>query len=85
MSKCQICGSWWQSLNRPHPVIFILLILAGLGLEFVVHYTWGIAVVYTQFFYLIIVIAGLWYGRKAIWVALFFGSLHIMEIGRAHV
>ena len=77
MSKCQIGGSWWQSLNHPHPVIFILLVFAGLCLEFVIHYTWGITVVYTQFFYLIIVIAGLWYGRKAILVALFFGSLHV--------
>jgi hypothetical protein len=30
-----------------------------------------------QFFYFIIVIAGLWYGRKAIWAALLFGSLHV--------
>jgi signal transduction histidine kinase len=34
-------------------------------------------VVYTHFYYLIIVIAGLWYGRMAIWIALFFGILHI--------
>jgi len=69
--------SWWQSFNRPHPVLFILLIFIGLVLEFVIHYHFGVTIVYTQFYYLIIVIAGLWYGRKAIWVALFFGSLHV--------
>jgi hypothetical protein len=52
------------------------LVFLGLDLEFVVHYYWGITIVYTRFFYLIIVIAGLWYGRRALWVALLFGSLH---------
>jgi K+-sensing histidine kinase KdpD len=70
-------SSFWQSFNRPHPLVFILLILFGLDLEFVVHYYLGITIVYTQFFYLIIVIAGLWYGKRAVWVALLFGSLHI--------
>ena len=70
--------SWWQSFDRPHPVVFILLILAGLDLEYVIHYHLGITIVYTQFYYLIIVMAGLWYGRKAVWVALFFGGLHVI-------
>ena len=70
-------ASFWQSFNRPHPLVFILLVFFGLDLEFVVHYYLGITIVYTQFFYLIIVIAGLWYGRKAVWVALLFGSLHV--------
>jgi signal transduction histidine kinase len=46
-------------------------------LEFVVHFLLHIAVVYSHFYYLIIVVAGLWYGRKAILIALFFGALHI--------
>ena len=70
--------SWWQSFDKPHPVVFILLILAGLDLEYVIHYHFGITIVYTQFYYLIVVIAGLWYGKKAVWVALFYGSLHVM-------
>jgi signal transduction histidine kinase len=77
LQKCDAGESWWQSFNKPHPVVFALLILIGLDLEYVIHYHLGITIVYTQFFYLIIVIAGLWYGRKAIWVALLFGSLHI--------
>jgi len=70
-------GSWWQSFNKPQPVLFVFLVLIGLVLEYVIHYRMGITVVYTQFYYLIIVVAGLWYGRRAIGVALFFGSLHV--------
>ena len=43
-----------------------------------IHYILKISIVYTHFYYLIIVVAGLWDGRKAIWVALFFGGLHIV-------
>jgi len=78
VQKCEVSGSWWKTLNKPHPYAFALLIIAGLFLEIIVHYYFQIAVVYTHFYYLIIVIAGLWYGRKAIWIALFFGGLHIV-------
>jgi len=57
--------------------IFVLLIVTGLILESVVHCLYGINTGYTHFFYLIIFVAALWYGRKAIWVALIFGSLHV--------
>jgi len=68
---------WWKTLNEPKPYAFALLIITGIFLECIVHLYLGIAVVYTHFYYLIIVIAGLWYGRKALWIALFFGGLHI--------
>ncbi len=38
----------------------------------------GIDVVYTHIFYIPIILAGLWYGRKAIYVALFLGIVHIL-------
>ena len=76
--SCEIPGIWWRILTEPHPFKLALLIIAGLALEFYVHYYLGISVVYTHFYYLIIVIAGLWYGKKAIWIALFFGGLHIV-------
>lgn len=69
--------SWLRTLCEPHPYEFAVLILAGLAIELVVHFYFGIAVVYTHFYYLVIVIAGLWYGRNAIWIALFFGGLHV--------
>jgi signal transduction histidine kinase len=74
----EVKDSWWKTLNKPQPYAFALLILAGLFLELFIHYYFQIAVVYTHFYYLIIVLAGLWYGRKAIWIALFFGGLHIV-------
>ena len=75
--SCEIRGSWWLYLIEPHPFELVFLIVAGILLEIVVHFYFGISVVYTHFFYLIIVIAGLWYGRSAIWLALFFGGIHI--------
>jgi signal transduction histidine kinase len=79
MQRCEIGGSWWRSLNTPRPYAFALLILAGILLEFVVHFWFGIAIVYTHFYYLIIVVAGLWYGRRAVLIAIFFGFLHIAD------
>jgi uncharacterized membrane protein len=77
MEQREAGSSFWESFYRPHPLVFALLVFLGLDLEFVVHYYYGITIVYTQFFYLIIVITGLWYGRRAVWVALVFGSLHV--------
>jgi signal transduction histidine kinase len=77
VKNCEIGGPWWKTLHEPKPYAFAFLILAGIILELVVHFWLGISIVYTQFFYLIIVVAGLWYGRKAIWIALFFGGLHV--------
>ncbi|OPX64580.1 MULTISPECIES: HAMP domain-containing sensor histidine kinase [unclassified Methanoregula] len=79
MQRCPIAGAWWQSLNTPRPYAFALLILAGIILEVIVHVWFGIAVVYTHFFYLIIVIAGLWYGRKAVLIAIVFGAMHTAD------
>jgi|WetSurMetagenome_2_1015567.scaffolds.fasta_scaffold00208_20 signal transduction histidine kinase len=78
MEQCDIPESWWKTLKEPKPSAFILLILTGLFLELVVHYYLQISVVYTHFYYLVIALAGLWYGRKAIWIALFFGGLHLV-------
>ncbi len=79
MPKCEVGGPWWKSLNEPKPFAFAFLILLGLILEFFVHNQLHIAVVYTHFYYLIIVVAGLWYGRKAILIAIVFGILHITD------
>jgi signal transduction histidine kinase len=69
--------SWWTTRSGAQPYIFAFLIAAGISLELIVHGYFGISVVYTQFFYLIVVVAGLWYGKKAVWVALLFGGLQI--------
>ena len=70
--------AWWQELSaQPRFLLFVALVTSGLILEIVLHLGYGISVVYTHFFYLIVVAAGVWYGKKAIWVALFFGGLHV--------
>ena len=56
----------------------IILILLGVILEYVVHYVLEISIVYTHLFYIIIIVAAIWYQRDAVWVALFFGILHII-------
>jgi signal transduction histidine kinase len=74
---CRIRESWWHALEAIKPYALGVLIFTGLLFELVIHYFLKISVVYTQFYYLIIVIAGFWYGRKAVWVALFLGGLQI--------
>lgn len=61
--------------KRTSLIIFIALALV---LEFIVHYQLKISILYTHLFYLIIILAAIWYQRKAVWVALFFGLLHIL-------
>lgn len=72
--------TWLQRAVPEKPVQSLglaLLVLVGFGLELIVHAYLGISIVYTHFFYLIVVIAGLWYGRRAVLLALFFGGLHL--------
>lgn len=70
-------GSLYNTPARLKLPVFVLLVVIGISLEIVVHYLYNISTVYTHFYYVIVVVTGLWYGRKAIWVALFFGGLHI--------
>ena len=60
---CRIRESWWHALEAIKPYALGVLIFTGLLFELVIHYFLKISVVYTQFYYLIIVIAGFWYGR----------------------
>ena len=75
---CRIRDSWWTSLELLKPYALGVLIVTGLFFELFIHYYLNISIVYTHFYYLIIVFAGLWYGRKAVWVALFFGGLQVL-------
>ena len=70
-------SSFWDLLIRPRPYILIALFIIGLILEFCIYYFQNISAAYTQFFYLIIVVAGLWYQKKAIWIAIFFSVLYL--------
>ncbi len=77
MNDSTATGSLYDTPARLKLPVFVLLVAIGIFLEIVVHYVCNISTVYTHFYYVIVVVAGLWYGKKAIWVALFFGGLHI--------
>lgn len=61
-------------------LLFILLftIVACVLLAFYVGFIRGAAVVYTHLFYIPILLGGVWYCRKAVYVALFLGMTHIL-------
>ncbi len=67
----------WDRVLAARKYAFAALVALGLFLEIYVHLFLNISIVYTHFFYLVIVLAGLWYQRKAIWFALLFGALHV--------
>jgi signal transduction histidine kinase len=72
-------SSFWDNLSHPRPYILITLILMGLFLVSYLYYFKSISDVYTNFFYLIIVFAGLWYQKRAIWIAIFLSALYLLE------
>lgn len=81
MKNSTPAGPWYDVPDMLKFPLFILLVIIGIFLEIIVHYLYGIDTVYTHFFYLIVVVAALWYGRKAIGIALIFGFLHIAISG----
>ena len=78
MNDSRPAGSLYHPPDPLKLLVLVLLVLAGVFLECIVHYTYHISVVYTQFYYLIVVVAGLWYGRTVIALALFFGGLQVI-------
>jgi signal transduction histidine kinase len=69
--------SFWDQLIRPRPYILVSLIIIGIVLEICIYYFQNISAAFTQFFYLVIVLAGLWYQKKSIWIAVFFSALYL--------
>jgi len=63
--------------NRLKVVIIGMLLSVCIFCEIVIHYRTTIDTWYTQFYYILIIIAGVWYQRKAIWIALFLAALHL--------
>jgi signal transduction histidine kinase len=70
-------GTLYNAPDRLKLIVLAILVLVGVFLEGIVHYLYHISAVYTQFYYLIVVVVCLWYGRAAIAIALFFGALQI--------
>jgi len=58
--------------------VLVLLIIVSLLLELVVHWRLGIEVVYSHFFYIPVVLAGIWYGVRGVPVAALLGGVLIV-------
>jgi PAS domain S-box-containing protein len=61
-----------------HPLILVLSVVAVVFLAIYVNMFLGIEVVYTHLFYIPIILAGVWYHRKAVYLAMSLGVLHIV-------
>ena len=65
-------------LGKKKPLILVLAILFGLILDAYSSFILGKDIVYTHFFYIPIVLGGIWYYRDAVYVALLLGLVHII-------
>jgi hypothetical protein len=69
--------SAWLKEDRNKVTLLILVTAVCLALELVVHLVIGVNVVYTHFFYVVLVMAGIWFCRRAVWLAMCLGGSHV--------
>ena len=65
------------SENVVKVAIIWMLLSVCVFCEIVIHYRTVIDPWYTQLYYILIIITGIWYQRKAIWIALFLAAMHL--------
>lgn len=56
----------------------VLLVLFCLFLEETIHLWWGIGEAYTHVFYILLVLAAIWYHERAVFLAIVLGVMHIV-------
>ena len=78
MNERLLQSTLYNAPDRIKLIVLAILVLIGVFLEGVVHFLYHVSAVYSQFYYLIVVIVCLWYGRTVIAIALFFGALEII-------
>lgn len=66
------------SPGQKKQIIIGALIGVSLLLELIFQFYLGLNVVYSHFFYIPIVLAAIWYGKRAVFLAIFFGFMHIL-------
>lgn len=67
------------AIKGEHKLIIIgALTLAVLIVAFNINIILGLDVIYTHLFYIPIILAGIWFYKKAVYVALFLGAFHIL-------
>ena len=62
------------SKSRSKLTLLILLILCCIGVTCYSHFILHSGIIFSHFYYVPIVLAAFWWGRRAIWVALFLGA-----------
>lgn len=71
------------TLERRKAFILAIALLSCVILDsFATHFL-GKEIVYTHFFYIPLILAGLWYHRKAVYIAIFLGALHVLSVSFA--
>jgi len=71
-------GAFGLKPEKTKLLILLFTIGACVALTFCVGFIMGQKIVYTHFFYIPIILAGLWYGKKAIYAALFLSVVYIL-------
>ncbi|KUG20704.1 hypothetical protein ASZ90_009557 [hydrocarbon metagenome] len=70
-------GSAWRTPTRIKLLVTGFIIGLSILLELVVHFYFGIGIIYTHFFYPILILAAFWYYRKAVYIGLLLTAMHI--------
>ena len=63
--------------SRSDNILLVVIIFVCIAVTVYVNLVMGTEVVYTHLFYIPIILAGIWYYRKAVYLALFLGLAHI--------
>ncbi len=74
MNRIETIGQSAFGDERVRKLTLALLILLCVGVTYYCHFVKGIDVVFSHFFYVPIILAGFWWCKRAVWVALFLGT-----------
>lgn len=66
----------WLPNNRK-PLVLGLLLIICIAVTFLAEFHLHVDIVYTHIFYILIIITGVWYEKKALYAALFLGLIHV--------
>jgi HEAT repeat protein len=68
----------FRRISTYKPIIVGVLVIFSLAMEGILHWVMGIEVVYTQFFYIPVVLAAIWYGVRSVGVAALLGGVQVL-------
>lgn len=68
----------WFRDSENKKFTLVLLVLFCLFLEETIHLYWGIEMAYTHIFYILLVLAAIWYHERAVFLAIVLGVMHII-------